>query len=136
MDTIFEKVIDQLLRQFSRVEAQILEGDELSDLSMKQMVYLEAIARLDKPSYTDLARELKVSKPSVTAIISKLMQKGYLTRSQSAKDLRMFHLILTEKGQKIQSAHEDVHRKIAAYFTARLDPNEVTDLGRILSKIL
>ena len=119
METIFEKVIDLLLLQFSRVEAQILEGEELSDLSMKQMVYLEAIARMDRPTYTDLARELKVSKPSVTAIASKLMLKGYLTRIQSAQDLRMFHLILTEKGQKVQNAHEDVHRKIAAYFTAR-----------------
>ncbi len=91
---------------------------------MKQLVYLDTIARLDHPTFSDLARNLRVSKPSVTAIVGKLLQKGYVEKVRSAEDRRAFYVLMTEKGQALSRLHDNIHRRIAEHFTQALDENE------------
>ena len=70
----FDQLIAILTRSFAELESQALSESELGELSMKQLVYLDMIASLDRPTFSDLARSLGVSKPSVTAIVSRFMQ--------------------------------------------------------------
>jgi DNA-binding MarR family transcriptional regulator len=102
---------------------------------MKQIYYLETIARLDAPTFTDLAEMLDVTKPSVTAIVNLLQRKGYVKRQQSQTDRRAYHIVLTEAGQRIGHLHQDLHAKMAAIFTSRLDHSELQTLNRILLKV-
>lgn len=101
---------------------------------MKQIVYLEEIAKLEQPTFGDLARVFKVSKPSVTAIVTRLILKGYLTRKQSSTDKRAFNISLTEKGRALQQVHANFHRKIARHFATILAPDEQETLARLVGK--
>ena len=103
---------------------------------MKQLVYLDTIAGLDHPTFSDLAKRMAVSKPSVTAIVGKLMQKGYVEKVQSAEDRRSFHLLLTEKGQALSQMHANIHRRIAEHFTRALDEHELRQFAQLLKKAL
>ncbi len=135
MNHHFNRIIEHLTSQFARMEAQALRESEFADLSMKQVVYLETIARMENPTFTDLARELKVSKPSVTAIFNKLHEKGYLSREQSTEDRRTYSIHLTEKGKSLRQAHDNLHHRIAAHFAGKLDQDEQSALSRLLAKI-
>jgi DNA-binding MarR family transcriptional regulator len=134
--TAFDQLIAILTRSFAELESQALNESELAELSMKQLVYLDTIARLDHPTFSDLARSLGVSKPSVTAIVSKLMHKGYVEKVQSAEDHRTFHVLLTDKGKALNQMHDHIHRRIAEHFTHALDENELHQFARLLNKAL
>ena len=132
----FEQLIAILTRSFSELESQALNESELAELSMKQLIYLDTVARLDHPTFSDLAKSLGVSKPSVTAIVGKLIQKGYVEKVQSAEDRRAFYVLLTDKGKALSQLHDNVHRRIAEHFTHALDEDELHQLARLLSKAL
>jgi DNA-binding MarR family transcriptional regulator len=132
----FDQLIAILTRSFAELESQALNEGELAELSMKQLVYLDTIASLDHPTFSDLAKRLQVSKPSVTAIVAKLMQKGYVEKVQSTEDRRAFHLLLTGKGKTLSQMHENIHRRIAEHFTHALDDHELRQFARLLNKAL
>ncbi len=132
----FDQLIAMLTRSFAELESQALSESELAELSMKQLVYLDAIASLDHPTFSDLAHRLGVSKPSVTAIVGKLLQKGYVEKIQSSEDRRAFYVLLTEKGKALSQMHENLHRRIAEHFIHALDEHELHQFARLLSKAL
>ena len=132
----FDQLIAILTRSFAELESQALNESELAELSMKQLVYLDTIASLDHPTFSDLAKQMQVSKPLVTAIVGKLIQKGYVEKVQSAEDRRAFHLLLTDKGKTLSQMHENIHRRIAEHFTHALDDHELHQFARLLNKAL
>lgn len=132
----FERTIDALIRQISLAEARATHELELTDLSMKQVVYLETISRLGRPTFSELARELKVTRPSISAIYRKLESHGYVSREPSTQDRRSFHIVLTKRGRELQAAHENLHRKIAAHIASFLTDAERIELIQLLDKVL
>ena len=49
---------------------------------------------------------------------------GYVTKVQSAEDRRVYHIVLTPKGERINELHENVHKLLAARLTKNLSENE------------
>jgi DNA-binding MarR family transcriptional regulator len=132
----FEQVIQLLTHNFADLESKSLHESGLAELSMKQIVYLDTIARLERPTFSELAAQFSVSKPSVTAIIARLIQKGYVQKIKSDADRRVSHILLTEKGRRLSEAHQNFHRKIARHFAAILEPDEMRQLGLLLYKVV
>ena len=132
----FEQVIRLLTHNFADLESKALHESGLAELSMKQIVCLDTIARLERPTFSELALHLGVSKPSVTAIIAKLLSKGYVQKIQSEADRRVSYVLLTDKGRLLSQAHQNFHRKIAQHFAGVLDPLELQQLGRLLYKVV
>ena len=129
------EIIATISRTLAQMETRAIEESEFADLSMKQIYYLETIARLDAPTFTGLAATLAVIKPSVTAIVNLLQRKGYVKRVQSQTDRRAYHIVLTEEGERISHLHQQLHEKMAAVFTTHLDEPELKTLNRILRKV-
>ncbi len=132
----YDQIIALLTRTFASLEARALQESDLAELSMKQIVYLDSIARLEKPTFSDLAHEQRVSKPSVTAIVAKLAEKGLVQRVQSQEDRRSFFVLLTEKGRAMCAIHERLHQHIARHFAAALSESELRQLFQLLQKAL
>ena len=60
-----------------------------------------------------LAEMLKVSKPMITAHITSLENKGYITKSPSPQDKRAYHILPTEKAQAlVQKTKADLTHKL------------------------
>ncbi|MBN2501602.1 MAG: MarR family transcriptional regulator [Anaerolineales bacterium] len=128
-------IIATISRTLAQMEAKAIEESDFADLSMKQIYYLETIARLESPTFTDLAETLDVTKPSITAIVNLLQRKGYVKRQQSQTDRRAYHIVLTEEGKRIGHLHQDLHAKMAAVFTSRLTHSELQTLNAMLYKV-
>ncbi len=130
------ETIEILTRKIEEIEVRTLEESELSDLTRKQVYYLDVIAQLRNPTPTELAQALQLSKPSITAIVDKMVQSGYILRVQSDEDKRRAHVHLTDKGKKVAELHDHVHATIAEYLTQPLDRSGIEQLTEILNRIV
>ena len=81
LDTV--EMISQLMGE---LESKAFEQEGFSEITMPQMLYLETISRLEQPTFGDIAEHLGVTRPSVSAIVKKLIKMEY--------PLRMAELII------------------------------------------
>ena len=57
-----------------------------------------------------LAEALKVSKPMITAHLTSLVNKGYITKQPSPEDKRAYYILPTEKAKAlVKDAKEDLY---------------------------
>ena len=57
-----------------------------------------------------LAKALKVSKPMITAHLTSLINKGYITKQPSPEDKRAYYILPTEKAYAlVQDAKKDLY---------------------------
>jgi DNA-binding MarR family transcriptional regulator len=129
-----ERAIAQITQRISDFESSAFQQDGFSELSMRQVYYMDAIARMGHPSFSELAEALGISRPSVTALVARLIRGGYVQKLQDGEDRRSFHIVLTQKGQSFTQAHQTVHRKIVEALTSRLSDAEITQLAALLDK--
>ena len=131
-----EKVVELASGLMAELEAQAFADERFAELSMRQMYYLNTIIRMEHPTFSDLAHELNVTKPSVTAIVGMLLNKGYVQKVQDNEDRRTYHIVLTPKAIEFNKVHADTHRRLADFLAAQLEENEVEQLARLLGKAL
>jgi len=130
LDTV--EMISQLM---GTLESQAFELEGFSEITMSQMHYLETIGLMVNPTFGELADQLNVTRPSVSAIVKKLIQTGYLEKIQSTQDGRVYTLHLTEKGMRFNELHGEVHQMLAKSITENLNQDEIKILAVLLGKI-
>jgi DNA-binding MarR family transcriptional regulator len=133
---ILERQIETASKFLEDIEVRSFHDDRFSELSVRKMLYLTTIHRMGHPTFSDLANELNVSRPSVTANVAALIRKGYLQKVQDHEDLRTYHILLTTKADEFNEMHQNVHKKLAQILAAQLEPGEVDQLTRLLEKAL
>jgi DNA-binding MarR family transcriptional regulator len=97
---------------------------------------MRVILRLHNPNVTELAAELKLTKPTVTVLVDKLVSKGYIRRVPSDKDRRSTHLHIDEKGKKIEQLRDIAHQRMADQISSGLSETETAILTELLKKIV
>jgi len=101
-------VNDDLRRAIRTVArlARVLErsGDELS---LPQYRVLDMVARGDERA-SMLSARLALAKPTITAVVDGLVERGWLVRSEVAGDRRAIRLSITPAGKKALRAAEVV----------------------------
>lgn len=129
-----EKVIETASSIMAEMEERAFQDERFSELSMRQMLYLNTIIRMGHPTFSDLAKELNVSKPSVTANVGTLVKKGYVAKVQDHEDLRSFHIVTTQKALDFDELHQNVHKNLAHHLAAQLNDIEIEQLAGLLAK--
>ncbi|TFG92482.1 MAG: MarR family transcriptional regulator [Candidatus Atribacteria bacterium] len=135
-DYILTDIITILTTKIAKIEEEALAESRFSELTGKQMYYLEAISNLNNPNLGELATELNLSKPSITAIIDKFEEKEFIRKVKSDEDRRVSHIHMAERGKEIEKVHSKIHMRISNIFTSKLTKNELNSLIHLLSKIV
>jgi len=130
------KIISQLSNLIGNTEEAAKEQFNLRNLTITQMHYLETINLLHNPNITELALQLKLSKPTVKVAVDKLIEREYIYKIQSDEDRRSAHLHLTEKGKLINQMHDYAHKRIAESFSKKLNNEEMSTFEQLLVKVL
>lgn len=130
------KIISQLSNLIGNTEEAAKEQFNLRNLTITQMHYLETINLLQNPNITELALQLKLSKPTVKVAVDKLIEREYIYKIQSDEDRRSAHLHLTEKGKLINQMHDYAHKRIAESFSKKLNNEEMSTFEQLLVKVL
>ena len=71
------------------------------DLTIDQLKALILIQSHDKISFKDVAQAFGSTRGNITGIVSRLVQKGLVTREPDPDDRRVQYLMLTAKAQKL-----------------------------------
>jgi len=125
LSDIIEKILDETINL-----------SDFDDLTQQQLYYLEVIVKMQNPTMTELARELDLTRPTVTVLVDKLTEKGYIKRIPSDEDRRVIHLCIDKKGTKITALREIAHERMAEKVRSGLSGTETAIFTRLLKKIL
>ncbi len=131
-----EPIVARISRLMAEMESHAFQQEGFAELSMRQVFYLETIAQLEQPSFSQLAQATGVTRPSATAIVARLIDKGLVCKVQDKTDRRSFHIHLTEKGRAFSQAHAALHQRLALALTAHLTPAEAEQLTALLNKAI
>ncbi len=129
------QLVALLTRQTYDMQSLSLKVAGFADVSLRQIAYLEEIARRQNPTPTELAQAFNLSKPTISTALDRLKDAGYIRKVRSDEDRRSYHLHLTEKGEKFTQAHDEVHRRLADLLTTGLEEHEIEQLARLAEKI-
>jgi DNA-binding MarR family transcriptional regulator len=129
------EMIDLFSHQFSQLESMTGRG-VFKDLTMKQVYYFETLGQMNKPTYGEFAAKLGLSKPSVTAIVNKLIKGGYVQTAQDKDDKRSSRISLTRRGGEINKIHREMHGRFAQHIATVLDEEEQKAFASAMNKII
>jgi DNA-binding MarR family transcriptional regulator len=112
------------------------QSDGFSQLTLSQFQYIDAIAALDNPTVSEVAIRLGFSKASVTAALNKLTMLGFVEKTQSETDKRVFHVALTASGQQLVEARAQTVKTYVDFVASALNETELRQFETILTKLV
>ncbi|WP_188779368.1 MarR family winged helix-turn-helix transcriptional regulator [Marmoricola endophyticus] len=98
------------------------------ELSRTGAATLSRIRRGGPHRITALAELEAVSQPSMTGLVQRLEQLGYLTRSVDPADRRASLVAITPAGEQAVEARRHLHEQVIVDRLARLTPTHVEQL--------
>ncbi|MBK8974793.1 MAG: MarR family transcriptional regulator [Planctomycetes bacterium] len=94
-----DRIVAALRRIVRAVDLHSRRLVELHGLTGPQVALLRALDRLGPLAAGALAREVQLSQPTVTGIVSRLVQRGLVERARSAADRRSVVVEITAAGR-------------------------------------
>ena len=88
----------------------------------------------EKITMQELGEELYVTKPRVTALVSELLEKGFVVQSTDEKDKRKKYLSLSEKGVECIESHRKAYETWFKSMWDKFDAREKEAFDILLTK--
>ncbi|WP_453996100.1 MarR family winged helix-turn-helix transcriptional regulator [Bacillus nitroreducens] len=125
-----------VLMQTSRELQERIKDDMMkNNLSITEFSVLEVLFHKGKQTIQQIGKSILITSGSMTYVIDRLEQKGFLKRSACPDDRRAIHVTLTDDGfelmSKIMPEHEDY---VDGVFDA-LSSDEVDTLVDLLKRV-
>ena len=105
------------------------------DLTQKQTGVLWLIGSNGGISQITLARELRMDRASMMAIVDRLESRQLLTRQRSKRDGRRQELHLTQKGERLLAQTKAAIAEHESWMTERFTPDELETLLNSLRRL-
>ncbi len=103
-------------------------------ITYTQYIVLMVLWEKDKVSVGDLCTKLYLDSGTLTPLLKKMEDKGWIIRSRSKEDERVVHIQLTEEGMNLRDACKTIPAKVGA--CVPLNPEDAQKLYSILYQIL
>ena len=130
------ELVEIITELIGDLEAEFVKKYQEEGFTARQIAYIDTINMLGNPNLGEIAKALKLSKPSVTVIVDKLASNGYIHKFQSDEDRRSFHVHLSTKGKNLVKMHGETHNKIVDMLQNNLDSKDLKNLVTILNKVV
>ncbi|MFH0862179.1 MAG: MarR family transcriptional regulator [Candidatus Altiarchaeota archaeon] len=106
----------------------------------KRASYLEApilcmLCKEGPMPISAIGKRLYVSKPNMTGLIDRMIEEGYVSRMQDAKDRRIARIAITEDGRKYMSVSKRTVKANIQDNLSSLGPDELNTLSDSLRNI-
>lgn len=107
---------------------------EKLDLTYTQYIVMMYFWEKERSNVKEIGKALILDSSTLTPLLKKLEQKGYITRQRSKEDERNLSVIITKKGKELKSKALDVPMKIGKCIN--LSEEEAIILYKLLYKVL
>lgn len=104
-------------------------------LTYTQYIVLMVLWERESTTVGELGRILHLDSGTLTPLLKKMQQEGYVTRTRSRDDERITIIRITDKGEALREQCKDIPLK-AASVSPVLSPEEAKELYRLLYKLL
>lgn len=104
------------------------------DLTYTQYIAMMVLWERRRMNVKELGKYLFLDSGTLTPVLKKLEQKGFITRNRSTEDERILNVEITEKGEKLKEQAVEVPEKIGCCLNA--DAEDMAQLYQILYRIL
>ncbi|MBY6186437.1 MarR family transcriptional regulator [Marinobacter hydrocarbonoclasticus] len=131
--------IDQSLMALERyVTRRWREVGDPSGLSLSytEYDYLQTLEEAQCLRLSDLAKVMRVAKPSASTMCQRLERKGLVSRGRSAEDGRSVLLRLTAAGEAMLAQDRALYRRLLDERLSRLNENEQAALSALLARMV
>lgn len=129
-------ILSETMRQSMQKYKEETDSKDLFNLTITQLHYLHAIKEMDGPTFRQLVERFNVQKSTVTDIVNRLAKRDIVFKKQSAEDLRIFHVYLTEKGKELLAIENRGYSYFARRMINCLDEEQKKQFTDILQKIV
>ena len=124
INTIYEKEFNNRLKKLGITASQCAVLDYLFNTSEEEI------------TQKDIEKALNLKNPTVTGLLKRLDEKGFVLVVPSNKDKRCKNVFLTEKAYDIQRRMEMDRKKIDKMLTLGMTKKEVASLEKMLKRVL
>jgi DNA-binding MarR family transcriptional regulator len=83
----------------------------------------------------DISEKIERDKSTVTTLVDKLVNLGYVTKQKDLKDSRIILVSLTDKGKQLKSDFEEISKELMATVYKGIKEEEKEQLIKTLKKI-
>lgn len=127
--------ISRIREKANRFIVRELENHGIKGLVPSHGDVLVVLFQGEKYTMKELADRISRTKPTVTVLIEKLVDYGFVEREKSCKDSRVTYIKLTNKGIELKPIFDDISKKINALLYGGLTEREPEVLEKLLHKI-
>lgn len=108
----------------------------LDEIDLTYTQYITMMVLWEKKSVTvkELGSSLYLDSGTLTPLLKKLEQKGYLSRRRSEEDERNLNVTITEAGEELKKRAVLIPERMSD--CVALEPEEAKELYRLLYKVL
>lgn len=124
IDNIYEKEFNNRLKKLGLTASQCAVLDYLFNSSA------------DEVNQRDIEKALSLKNPTVTGILKRMEENGFVFIVPSNRDKRCKNIYLTEKAYDIQKKMDSDRRKIDRKLTLGMNKKEIEALHKMLDKVL
>lgn len=123
INTIYEKELNKQLRTLGITSSQCAVLDYL-------------FTNDDDVTQRDIEKALNLKNPTVTGLLKRLDEKGFILIVPSNKDRRCKNIYPTAKAYDIQKRMENDRKKLDKMLTIGMNKKEVVALEKMLARVL
>ena len=123
---VFMPLLYRKIFQIAHARAGVKPGN-------MQFHALAMIMSLGTLQTAEISGRLGISKPNTTALLDKLIEKGYVQRVNDCADKRIKKIVITAKGRRFVTGRKKIMRSEIKKSLSALDTKELDTLSRSLA---
>ena len=104
------------------------------DLTYTQYIAMMVLWEKKRVTVKELGECLWLDSGTLTPVLKKLENKGFITRIRSTQDERSVTITITDKGEELKTKAADIPLRLGQ--CVKLDPAEAMQLHKLLYKLL
>lgn len=132
---LVRRVSESYGRRLQEHKKKQVGRQSLSTVTVQQFQYLQAIQLLPSATVKALAVYFGVTAPTVTVLVQRLEEQGFVDKEGDSTDRRVQHLLLTEKGRRLLKVQEEAFKALADDIARILSDKEMRLYSEITRKI-
>lgn len=131
---IVEALFDSLIMQGNK---SLTDKLMQYDLTVAQYLSMEALQnKSDECSMSELAERIHQSSATMTGIVDRLVEKGWVTRRRSEEDRRAVFVALTPEGQNILTRVTSERHELVLSTISRMSLSEVETFINLMRRYM
>lgn len=129
-------LISKIKQISGRIFNKKLRNYDINDLNGAQGRIIFSLWQNDNIPISELARQTALGKTTLTSMLDRLEQSGYIVRNVDEKDKRNLLVSLTLKSKSLEGRYEAVSKEMTCLFYEGLSEEQIDEFENLLKHIL